>query len=346
MAWEDRDYYRERGSPSEYLGNPAALLGFSLPFGRWFGVPVRLHFWLLLDLVLLLVGMFRGMSPLVVGLMAAVLIGSLLVHDFAHRYAAQRVGGSLNEFLLWPVGGLIHPTAPPRPLATFIAHGGAIAAHLLVCFACLLIAFAMHFGNSLLASSLGGLLRALTGEGIPPPPGFATLLVALIYFQNLGLIAINLLPFYWFDGGFLLESILWPWTGHFRAISVTCIIGMCVAAPMFLFSLYTTSLFAMIFWALLFASSFSKRRELKAAGPAEFSAQMDFTTAAYASDPAPRRRRARWASRSAVKAAAAERREQETIDRILAKVHASGMHSLTWGEKRALKKATERQRRR
>ena len=38
--------------------------------------------------------------------------------------------------------------------------------------------------------------------------------------------------------------------------------------------------------------------------------------------------------------------ERERIDRILAKVSAHGMHSLTWFERRALKKATEHQRQR
>ena len=62
----------------------------------------------------------------------------------------------------------------------------------------------------------------------------------------------------------------------------------------------------------------------------------------------PRRRKPgladRWAARRAAKAAREEADEQEQIDRILAKVSASGMHSLTWWEKRTLKKATERQR--
>ena len=42
----------------------------------------------------------------------------------------------------------------------------------------------------------------------------------------------------------------------------------------------------------------------------------------------------------------AERNEQENVDRILEKVHQQGMNSLTWGERRILKKATEHQRQR
>jgi len=43
--------------------------------------------------------------------------------------------------------------------------------------------------------------------------------------------------------------------------------------------------------------------------------------------------------------AQAEEQEQARIDAILAKVSAHGMHSLTWSEKRALRRATERRRR-
>ena len=47
-----------------------------------------------------------------------------------------------------------------------------------------------------------------------------------------------------------------------------------------------------------------------------------------------------------MKLAAADRQEQRRIDQILAKVSAQGMNSLTWSERRELKKATEHQRRR
>ncbi len=117
---------------------------------------------------------------------------------------------------------------------------------------------------------------------------------------------------------------------------------MIVAGPMCLYSLYTVNVMGMIYWALLFASSYSKRREL-AGGALEES--YAFSAAAYESaQPTSARRKSRWASRSAVKKAAAARREQENIDSILEKVHAHGMQSLNWMERRALCKATERQR--
>ncbi|MDB5296433.1 MAG: hypothetical protein JWO31_2416, partial [Phycisphaerales bacterium] len=50
--------------------------------------------------------------------------------------------------------------------------------------------------------------------------------------------------------------------------------------------------------------------------------------------------------RRSAAAAQDERDEQQTIDAILAKVSAQGMQSLTAGEKKALQRATENQRKR
>lgn len=54
--------------------------------------------------------------------------------------------------------------------------------------------------------------------------------------------------------------------------------------------------------------------------------------------------RRNWEKRQAQRQTVAERDEQETIDRILQKVHQNGMNSLSWSERRTLKRATERQR--
>jgi hypothetical protein len=52
------------------------------------------------------------------------------------------------------------------------------------------------------------------------------------------------------------------------------------------------------------------------------------------------------AVRRAQKREAEERAEQDRVDAILSKVSSQGMHSLSWWEKRTLKRATERQRKR
>jgi hypothetical protein len=57
-----------------------------------------------------------------------------------------------------------------------------------------------------------------------------------------------------------------------------------------------------------------------------------------------RKQQRRWEQYREDRARQAEADEQAMVDRILAKVHASGMNSLSSGERRALKKATDRQR--
>src|SRR5207302_3445303 len=94
-----------------------------------------------------------------------------------------------------------------------------------------------------------------------------------------------------------------------------------------------------------FMTCYSTRLALKAAGPYESEDTTDYS-AAYEIDPGRRRSKlSRWSVRRAAKRAhklaLEERREQQHIDAILAKVSAHGMQSLTWLEKRALKPATE-----
>jgi hypothetical protein len=87
------------------------------------------------------------------------------------------------------------------------------------------------------------------------------------------------------------------------------------------------------------------RRALFAAGPEEYSDTTDYS-AAYEVQAPRRKSPGRWAVRRAAKLAQQETNEQQKIDAILAKVSAHGIQSLSWLEKRTLKQATERQRRR
>ena len=100
-----------------------------------------------------------------------------------------------------------------------------------------------------------------------------------------------------------------------------------------------------------FYQCYQQRQLLQEMGPEEFADSIDYS-AAYEINPTTthKRKLSRWsirrAAKRAQKIATEERREREHIDAILAKVSAHGMHSLTWLEKRALKKATQHQRQR
>lgn len=323
------------------------FFGFSLPFGRWFGVPIRLSFWLLLTYVFLFIDATRGVGLPDILFSAAALTAMLICHEFGHRICAMQVGGAYNEFLLWPFGGMNHPTAPPNPAARLLAHGGGILANLAI--AALCVAGVAILGSRVEFSfwSMNPLAAFFSGTPVAADVlHSAVLALQILFVVNMQLAMVNLLPFYWFDGGYLLEALLSPVAGAYGATNITCIVGMVVAVPLFLFCLMGKSLLGMAVCALLFAGSFNKRRELKAAGPAGMGSGFDYAAAAFATADEPVRRKRRWSGKSAVKKAAQARRDQEQIDAILAKVHAKGMQSLNWMEKRALRKATERQRNR
>jgi Zn-dependent protease len=345
MAWEDRDYYRNREQWGEYLGNPGLALGFSIPIARVAGISIRFSFWLLLWIVFMYMEALKGIRFIDTTAAAILLVASLICHEFGHRFFAQRVGGSHNEFLLWSAGGLNPAKAPAKITARIATYGGGmlvnfVVAALCACFLLLQQPRRLSLDVGLLNPMVGFFARTIVFYGTATSLSSA---LATLFFINWFMILVNVFPFYCFDGAYLLDAFLSPWLGRFKAINATCITGMVVAVPMFLLSVYSESLLGMVIWALLFAGSFVKRRELKAAGaPSEEDGfGFDWSPAA---DESSIRRKPRWPSRSAVKKAAQERLDQERIDAILAKVHAQGMQSLSWGEKRALRKATARQR--
>jgi hypothetical protein len=146
------------------------------------------------------------------------------------------------------------------------------------------------------------------------------------------------------DGGRMLQEILWPIFGYYKSMLFACVTGMVGGIIMATVGIATGSILLAVIAISGFITCLQMRRALLAAGPEEFSDTTDYS-AAYEPYEKPRRR-SRWAARRAMKLARAERTEQERIDQILAKVSAHGMQSLSWWERRTLKKATEHQRQR
>lgn len=347
MGWKDRDYNRGREAAGEFFSNPASILSMAVPVGRWFGSRVTLHFWLLLVFVFILIGQIK-MGNFLGGVAACALLTAVaLAHDLGHRTAARRVGGQLEEFVLWPFGGLNLPSLPPTPSALFIGSAGGIAVNALLAIGC-------------------GVALASTGRLVPLPltlnplawisfsigwPEMAVVqfrydvsasILNQLFIFNLGMLLANLLPYYnWFDGGNLWQSILQPIAGAYRAVAITCIAGIVIAVPMFVVSLLGLDFFGLILWALLFSAAYVRYRDLRAAGPGMIEAELGWAVGG-GEDERPRRS---WWRRKSDRASATRRRAEEVkLDAILAKIQRSGMDSLSWTEKRALKKATDRKR--
>lgn len=42
----------------------------------------------------------------------------IMLHEFGHALACRQVGGTANQIVLWPLGGVAYVDPPPRPAAT------------------------------------------------------------------------------------------------------------------------------------------------------------------------------------------------------------------------------------
>ncbi|MEY9877983.1 Zn-dependent protease/CBS domain-containing protein [Streptacidiphilus sp. MAP12-33] len=172
----------------------------SAPFGRLFGIPVRVH-WSAPVLVAVLAFGFGGQTlhawlpgragAFYVGtglLGALLLVASLMAHELAHALAARRAGTDVDSMTLWALGGVTRIgrlTAPARAL--WVALVGPLTSLLLA-------------GAGL---GLGWVaLRTLDWE----VPAALLLWCGAV---NLLLAVFNLLPAAPLDGGRVLQAALW-----------------------------------------------------------------------------------------------------------------------------------------
>jgi Zn-dependent protease len=339
MGWEDRDYNR---APVPRVTNPLEWIVYGqVPLFRAFRIDVRAHATMIIFIgLVLLLGLGRG-STLVdrVQSMTA-LFTIVLLHEFGHCFAARWVGGEANLIVMHPLGGLAFAHPPRRPLPTFITVAGGPAVNVVICLVC-------------------GIALYSLAQWVPWNPTFTppdklrdlenwSLWVTYlfwIYQMSYILLIFNLLPVFPLDGGQLLQSILWPKLGYYKSMMVSCTIGLVGGVLIVAYGLLTANFFISLIGINGIMTCVQMKRQLQANGPiAEEEDGIDYS-AAYEQPDRPKRPNVR-AQRKLQKLADQERAEQSEIDTILAKVSAQGMHSLTWGEKRALKRATENQRKR
>src|SRR5437016_14345167 len=161
----------------------------SIHLFRIAGVDVFLHWSWFLVAAFEISGRTRTYSSLtwnVLEYLALFLI--VLLHEYGHALACRQVGGTADQIVLWPLGGVAYVDPPPRPGAMLWS----IAAGPLVNVVLLLIMWVL----SVLSRSSGW------AETMPN----AHALVRAVWFINVGLLIFNLLPIYPLDGGQVLRS--------------------------------------------------------------------------------------------------------------------------------------------
>jgi Zn-dependent protease len=192
---------------------------------RLAGIDVFLHWsWFVVAVILIQVRKGSYGSPVFNALEYLALFGIVLMHEFGHSLACRQVGGTADQIVLWPLGGVAYVDPPQRPGATLwsIAAGPLVNVALLPVLIILVIA-SRTLGWAETLPNLHALLRA-------------------ICMIDLGLLIFNLLPVYPLDGGQILRSLLWFVLGRARSLMAATIVGFIGVAGLIALAVWAGSI--------------------------------------------------------------------------------------------------------
>ncbi len=317
-------------------------MSWSIPIGHVVGVTVRVHAiflvvvvtWLLKSLI---ADPRAGAStpfdlPHTLVVMGALFL-IVLLHEFGHVLACRRVGGDADEILLWPLGGLAS-VDPPRhwKAELWTTLGGPLVNVALFAAGVVVLGFGVDWRLSAV------LPNPLNPVGFAAMPGRLFETIFLIHWINLVLLLLNLLPLFPLDGGRILVAVLSRRLGSIAATRIASRIGVVGSALMIAAALVLESWVLGAIAVFCLATCWVSLRRLDAADAFEHGAE----------DPESARQRLA-AERRAERRAEHERRrreaaaqEQARLDEILAKIGREGRGSLTWSERRFLRRTTRR----
>jgi Zn-dependent protease len=171
------------------------------------------------------------------------LFAIVMIHEFGHALACRQVGGTSNQIVLWPLGGVAYVNPPPRPGATLWS----IAAGPLVNVAFVPILYAL------------GMLSRSAGWAETMPNGDAFL--HAVWIINLSLLIFNMLPIYPLDGGQILRSLLWFGLGRARSLMVATVIGFIGVAGLIGVAVWLQSVWFGILSAFILMNCWSGMRQ-------------------------------------------------------------------------------------
>jgi Zn-dependent protease len=182
---------------------------------RLAGINVYLHWsWFLIALIEINARQRTYSSPIWNLLEYLALFAIVTTHEFGHALACRQVGGTANQIILWPLGGVAYVDPPARPGATLWS----IAAGPLV--------------NVALLPILTALTALGRSQGWDLTMRDFYVFLEAVWWTNVVLLAFNMLPIYPLDGGQILRSLLWFPLGRARSLLVAVIVGFVGMAGM------------------------------------------------------------------------------------------------------------------
>ncbi|HEX4072649.1 MAG TPA: site-2 protease family protein [Planctomycetaceae bacterium] len=323
--------------------NPVYL---SFSCGNWFMTHVRMS----VLVPLIVVGLCFQLHDWRLGLLfGAILIVSLLIHEFCHILAVRMTGGVGNEILIWPLGGLalVQPAGNFR--SQFLTPAAGPLANLALC--------------AIVATPLwrAGLFPKLLNPIVFPPVGLhepiADGVFALIFWGNWILLLANLLPVFPLDGIRMVLAVLKNRTDVESAAETAIRISFVAAAVIMLVGLFVfDSAWIVFFGALAMFLSLVEWFQMRTADTLDdsfmgYDFSQGYTSLERSNKPNQPARRRRglletWRERRRIakeqRARLDAEQAQQQLDAILEKVHQNGISSLTDAERRQLIRASAR----
>ncbi len=327
------------------------------------GITVRMHMLYVLWVVFQLVQSGDGWRDQII--FQAMLFSIILLHEFGHCFAARAVDGDARDILMWPLGGLAFAHAPMRPWPQFFTVLCGPLVNVALCLLVIVIACIVNQHPPLLFRSWWTpILPPLTGDSAWEGYAFD------FFMLNQWIFMFNMLPIFPLDGGQLFRAIIWPWVGLRAATIYAAQVGLAGCFVLVVWAFQRREGFSMLIPIAIF-SAFTCWQHLEAARRGMLAEE--FTSV----DPVLRdkrrvrgplgrwfdRRRGELISRRTERPAGGaptavqnpnpggwQRKldEEEVfnaeVDRILAKVRAGGIASLSYVEQETLRQATRRRR--
>lgn len=313
-------------------------LTWAVPCYSAWGVRVRAHVLFVFLVVVQLV--WSALAPQGVGLGysavgLAVLVVLVLAHEYGHFAAVRAVGGSAEEIVLWPLGGLAHGAAPDRWGAHLWTALGGPAVNAALVLPLGAAAWGATGDRSVLVFNPFGVQSVLgsvhAGSTLAT---YAVVGVVWAYVLNWVLLVCNLmLPMLPLDAGRVLQALLWRSSGELRATRLAGIAGLVTAGVVLAVGVVGDQ--ALLVGLAVFGGFVS----WQAVHGARFVEETGLEMPALGDEDQEgggKQRGDRIAEREA-----AERAE---LDQILSKISASGLDSLTRAERKTLDEATARRR--
>jgi stage IV sporulation protein FB len=339
-------------------------MSWSIPFTRITGILVRIHLLFILFMVAQIgsaANKYGSAIALEMFLFQIMLFSIVLMHELGHCYAARSVGGSADEILLWPLGGLAYVNHPHNAWASFITTAGGPAVNLVLFLITGVVMLIVGYWPPInpLWNPWGNITQI--GGGDFPTfvlPWYITWL-ARFFFLNWFLFLFNVLCIgFPMDGGRLLQAALWPKYGYYTATKIACYGGFAIAALLCLWSIifldkhhYEAIVTTFMLAIFVFMTCQQELQRLEMGTPDEDPFGYDFSQGYTSLERSARAKEKqpsilqRWMAERAEKKRVKEEEErladEQRVDELLAKInHGGGIQALTSEEQRFMKRVS------